>query len=92
GISISDGSTKPVENGIEEFLKTIKYGGTFNKTKLVDAIQSVSGVTDVELGDCFRMFSSDGEWTIINGNNYAGISGSYIAADLQNTISYVVQD
>ncbi|MBO5428054.1 MAG: hypothetical protein J5996_06475 [Prevotella sp.] len=92
GFSISDGSTKPVEEGIEEFLKSIKYGGTFNKTKLVDAIQEVPGVTDVELGECLRMSSSDGDWMTIIGNNYAGASGSYIAADLQNTIAYVVQD
>lgn len=89
GFSISDGTTKPVEKGIEEFLKSIKYGGTFNKTKLVDAIQDVPGVTDVELGECLRMSSSDGDWMTINGNNYAGASGSYIAADLQNTIAYV---
>lgn len=48
GYRLSDG-TKPVESAIEEHLKNIKYGGTFNKTKLVNAILAVDGVEDVEL-------------------------------------------
>lgn len=51
GALLTDGS-KPVEKAIKEHLKHIIYGGTFNKTKLVDAIQAVDGVIDVELGIC----------------------------------------
>lgn len=91
GTSLSDGS-KPVEAAITNFLKSIIYGGTFNKTKLVDAIQNVTGVTDVELGDC--QYKADGEtaWTTISGNNYSGDSGSYIPFGLSNTLIYVVQN
>ena len=52
GHSVDDGST-PVEDAIKTYLKAIVYGGTFNKTRLVDAIQSVPGVEDVVLGDCW---------------------------------------
>lgn len=91
GCLLRDGS-KPVEDAISDHLKSIVYGGTFNKTKLVDAIQLVEGVEDVELGAC-RYGSSDGsDWMDMTGNNYAGPSGSYIADGLPNTLSYVVRD
>lgn len=91
GTSLSDGS-KPVEAAITNFLKSIIYGGTFNKTKLVDAIQNVTGVTDVELGDCQYKADGETEWTTISGNNYSGDSGSYIPFGLSNTLIYVVQN
>lgn len=88
GASVADGS-KPVERAIQEFLKSIVYGGVLNKTKLVDAIQRVEGVTDVELGDCWYL--KDGQdWKKMDGNNYQGASGSYKADGLENTLSYVV--
>lgn len=89
GTNISDGK-KPVEAAINQYLKGIVYGGTFNKTKLVDAIQSVPGVIDVELKSC--LYSSDRGKTyhLINGNNYASVGGSFIAAGLTNTLHYVV--
>lgn len=86
------GGGKPVEHAIEEHLKSIIYGGTFNKTRLVDAIQAAEGVVDVELGVCRYKAESSGRWTEITGNNYVGMSGSYIPDGLSNTLSYVVQD
>jgi len=86
-----DGS-KPIETAIEEHLKHITYGGTFNKTKLVDALQGVEGVVDVELGEC-KYFDEETEgWAAIDGNNYTGGSGSYIPRNLENTLTYVVQN
>ena len=35
-------SSRPVEAAINAYLRGITYGGTFNKTKLVDAIQGVA--------------------------------------------------
>lgn len=86
-----NGGGKPVEHAIEEYLKSIVYGGTFNKTRLVDAIQAAEGVLDVELGTCCYKTDS-GNWNEIMGNNYIGMSGSYIPAGLTNTLSYVVQN
>lgn len=89
GVRLSDGS-KPVEKAIEEHLKNIKYGGTFNKTKLVNAILAVDGVNDVELGVC--KYKQDGslDWTVLSGNNYIGESGSYIPVNLSETLNYEV--
>ena len=89
GTRISDGS-KPVETAIENYLKGILYGGTFNKTKLVDAIQGVEGVTDVELFSC--SYSTDGKsFKVISGNNYTAEGGSFVVSGLANTLRYAVQ-
>lgn len=88
GMRIADGSYA-VEDAIDRYLANIVYGGTFNKTKLVDAIQAVEGVTDVELGDC--RYSTDGStYKPIAANNYTAAGGSFVAQNLRNTIAYVV--
>lgn len=90
GTRISDGS-KPVETAIENYLKGILYGGTFNKTKLVDAIQGVEGVTDVELISC--SYCTDGKsFKVISGNNYTAEGGSFVVSGLTNTLRYAVQN
>lgn len=91
GELLSDGS-KPVEEAITSYLKHIIYGGTFNKTRLVDVIQAVEGVVDVELEECKYRHANSLEWTVMSGNNYTGNSGSYIPVDLENSLTYVVQD
>lgn len=88
GKRISDG-TKPVEQAIKNYLAGIIYGGNFNKTLLVDAIQAVEGVTDVSLGAC-RYRIGGGEYKEIQGNNYTAVGGSFTAEGLQNTLTYVV--
>lgn len=89
GVKLSDG-TMPIEEAIENHLKDIQYGGTFNKTKLISAILSVDGVEDVELGTCSYKRDGDLSWTTLAGNNYIGESGSYIPEKLSETLSYVV--
>ena len=91
GELLSDGR-KPVEEAITSYLKHIIYGGTFNKTRLVDVIQAVEGVVDVELEECKYRHANSLEWTVMSGNNYTGNSGSYIPVDLENSLTYVVQD
>lgn len=91
GIRISDGS-KPVEEAVENYLKGILYGGTFNKTKLVDAIQNVEGVADVELFSCGYSTDEGKNYKEIAGNNYTAVGGSFVASGLANTLSYVVQN
>jgi len=89
GIRVSDGC-KPVEDAVKQYLKEILYGGTFNKNKLVDAIQTVEGVKDIELKKC--ECSSDGGDTFIEitSNNYTAVSGCLMTLSLNNTLSYVV--
>ena len=90
GTLLKDGS-KPVDAAISEYLKHIKYGGTFNKTKLVDAIQSVEGVVDVELGVCKYLDDNLLVFSPIDSNNYTGMSGSYIPYNLDSSLKYVLQ-
>lgn len=91
GTLISDGS-KPVENAISSYLSGIVYGGTFNKTKLTNAILNVNGVNDVELGECSYMEDGGISYTEIKGNNYTALGGCFIAEGLSNSLNYVVQD
>lgn len=90
GVLISDGS-KPVEDAINGYLAGIVYGGTFNKTKCVDAIQQVPGVTDIELITVRAKAASDVSYTEVTSNNYVASAGCLISNNLNNTLSYVVQ-
>lgn len=90
GVRLSDGR-KAVEDAVNSYLAGIVYGGTFNKTKLVDAIQTVEGVIDVELGECSARADFDASLKPISGNNYTAISGCFVPYELSNTITYVVQ-
>ena len=88
GQRIDDGSY-PVVEAIDAYLRGIVYGGTLNKTKLVDAIQAVPGVNDVVLErvEC----SSEGkDFVQVVGNNYTAYSGCFVAENLKNSLSYVV--
>ena len=88
GVRIADGSYA-VEDAVNAYVRKIIYGGTFNKTKLVDAIQNVEGVQDVELQIC--KYSTDGTvYKEISGNNYTAVGGSFVTINLRNTLSYVV--
>lgn len=87
GVDIAS-SEKVVEHAIENYLADIVYGGTFNKTKLVDAIQRVDGVLDVVLGVC--KYKAGDEYKEIAGNNYTAVGGSFIVVGLDKTIEYVV--
>lgn len=86
GVRIRDGK-RPVEEAIQAYLKGITYGGVFNKTKLVDAIQAVEGVIDIELGDC-SIADSGGSSQLIKGNNYSAKSGCFLAPNLFQSLSY----
>ena len=81
---------KPVEDAINAYLRGITYGGTFNKTRLVDAIQAVEGVVDVTLAECLYKTAADTDYRPVAGNNYTAVGGSFVAIGLQNSIRYVV--
>lgn len=78
-----------VEQAIRDYLKGITYGGQYNKTRLVDAIQAVEGVRDVLLGDCYAT-PHQAPRKLIQGNNYTARSGCFLAPNLHNTLTYVV--
>lgn len=90
GTKITDGS-RPIDDAINAYLSGVVYGGTFNKTKLVDAIQAVEGVTDLELFNV-QAKPDGGSYITVAGNNYTAVSGSFISEQLNTTITYVVQN
>lgn len=89
GVRISDGS-KPVEDAINQYLAGIVYGGTFNKTKCVDAIQAVSGVIDIDLKGVKAKSSTDLSYKDVTTNNYNAVAGCLVSNNLNTSLSYVV--
>ena len=89
GTRVADGS-RPVEDAVRQHLRNITYGGVFNKTRLVDAIQAVEGVVDVTLEGCECRAEGEAAFRTIQGNNYTAAGGSFTAEGLQNSIRYVV--
>lgn len=91
GSMISAPDIFPVEVAINGYLQGIVYGGVFNKTKLIDAIQTARGVIDVRLyGVSARPETSD-LFTQVVGNNYTALSGALKSVELKSSISYVLQ-
>lgn len=91
GSLVSDTSIFPVEQAIGDYLKSIEYGGVFNKTKLIDAIQGAEGVKDVSLDNIMACPAGADKYADVPGNNYTSVGGALKAVDLRNTIEYVTQ-
>lgn len=91
GSSIADPSVYPVEVAINNYLASILYGGTFNRNKLIDAVQSVEGVKDLILGEVNVKIANAQAYTTVEGNNYTSVGGSFKSAELRNTLSYVLE-
>lgn len=91
GSLISDPSVFPVEDAINDYLASILYGGTFNRNKLIDAVQSAEGVQDLILGEVSAKASAAQSYSVVEGNNYTSVGGSFRSANLRNTISYVLE-
>lgn len=79
-----------VEDAINNYLHGIVYGGSLNKTKLVDAIQVAAGVVDVVLGEVSVKTASESDYTPVAGNNYPSVGGSFVSNNLRSSISYVL--
>lgn len=89
GVRIADG-THAVVDAINKYLANIVYGGTFNRTKLVDAIQNVEGVVDVTLEKVEVKPSGSTVYVDMASNNYTAVSGCFESDKLNETIAYVV--
>lgn len=86
GIRLSGGG-KSVEEAITGYLDTIKYGGVFNRTKLVDAVQRADGVTDVILTEV-RIGAEAGE--PVTTQNVEAPGGAFTFNETSSVISYSV--
>lgn len=83
GKALADGSDV-VGNAIRGYLDGIVYGGVFNKTKLIDAIQAVNGVVDVVLSEV-----KSGS-NVIAGQNYESPGGAFVFDANNSVITYTV--
>lgn len=90
GQLIAEPGVYPVEDAINNYLKGIVYGGTLNKTKLVDAIQGAPGVVDVVLTQVSVKTATESSFSPVVGNNYASVGGSFVSNNLRSGISYVL--
>lgn len=84
-----EGSGNPVKEAIQTYVDGIPYGGVFNKTRLVDALQAAEGVVDVILGDVYTA-KDDTDFTLLQGNSYISSSGGLVV-DSSN-ISYLAEN
>ena len=91
GSLINNSNIYPVEEAIESYLRSIEYGGVFNKTKLIDAVQKADGVKDVVLNGVLVKSFSEEDYQAVTGNNYESVGGAFKAQDLRNTITYVTE-
>lgn len=91
GSLIAEPSRHPVEDAVNNYLADITYGGTFNRTKLMDAVQSAEGVVDLQLGEVSVKRADGDAFSTVQGNNYQSVGGSFRSADMRNTISYVLE-
>ena len=91
GSLISDPSIFPVEDAVNNYLASILYGGTFNRNKLIDAVQSAEGVKDLILGEVSAKAATAQSYSVVEGNNYTSVGGSFRSVNLRNTISYVLE-
>lgn len=91
GSLISDPSVFPVEDAINNYLAGIVYGGTFNKNKMIDAVQGAEGVIDIVLDRVQAKQSAEQTYSTVTGNNYQSVGGSFRSSDLKSTVSYVLE-
>lgn len=88
GQNRSDG-TFPVREAINEYIDAISFGGTLNRTELIDAIQAVEGVSDIVLTKVEHAQSS-GSFITVLGQNVNSSSGSFIIEDMFDNYTTVV--
>ena len=65
-----------ISAAVTEYLDGIRYGGVFNKTKLIDKLQTVPGIKDVTIESCvFAAHDSNSTTTPLDGQNYESVAG-----------------
>ena len=89
GKLISEPQTSPVNDAVNAYIRAIVYGGKFNKTRLVDAIQTAKGVVDVDLLRVEYSTDNGVTYNTLDTNNYTAVSGVFEVEGLENSILYV---
>lgn len=70
------GDDAAIASAVSDYLNSIVYGGVFNKTRLIDHLQKVPGITDAVVDSCvFTAYDGAGTVTDLEGQNYKSIAG-----------------
>lgn len=91
GSKITEPSVFPVEDAIKNYLRGIEYGGVFNSTKMVDALQQVPGVKDVLVGVVSVKASGSEKTVFLSGNSCTSVGGSFKLVNTKDNIRYATQ-
>lgn len=80
GVLLSDGTSKPVEDAVTDYIQLLPFNAVFTIAGLTDAIQAVEGVNNVVVKFCDAKFSTGSyiDITEQTGQQYVANSG-YIA-------------
>ena len=70
GSLVSDGSTFPVEDAINDYIENLPFNGVLNLTELTDVVQQAVGVKDPRLSSALARFGS---------NPFTSITREYVA-------------
>lgn len=96
-VLVMDGSGQSIVSGnylvvdaVKSYLDGIKYGGEFNKTRLVDALQATSGVTDVILSSVRYYDIETSAWQTLAGNSLNSEYGCFEFDQAGSTITYQI--
>ena len=85
GSLLTDPGTFPVEDAINDYIAGIEWDGTFNLTRLIDAIQAAQGVVDPILITAQGKSYNETSFTTIV-QNYQSVAG-YMIIDPDNPLS-----
>ncbi|MBI1837792.1 MAG: hypothetical protein HYR91_11070 [Flavobacteriia bacterium] len=91
GTLLSDGTTKPVEVAINNFIQTLPFNTDFNPNDLIDVLQTVQGV----INPCFDSASAKfGLYDYVLIGDYYNPNAGYLKIDpafpLSTTINYIL--
>jgi len=76
GTAVGGDGTNLIGAAIGGYLDGIVYGGVFNKTRLLDAVQQVPGVEDVIITSCvFTAYDAQSTTTTLTAQNYTSVCG-----------------
>lgn len=79
-----DAAKTAIETAVVNYLNGIRYGGRFNKTRLMDAVQTVQGIEDVTISSCkFTAYDSKNTETLLTEQNYNPIAGHINLKELE---------
>ena len=86
-------SSRPVDDAIQAFLKSIEFNGKLKLQQLTDAIQTVSGVTDIANLEVWAKYGDNEYEQIVREYfSYAGWMSIDVDYNLETTLNYIADN